>query len=142
MKLGCVNSVALGFLGVVAGGIPHADAQRLVVSRADCERLVSHVPAPDVAYAPGVDVYGRPVAPADLPGSRRVALPETITFDANADLRRFNLPKSSRLYAPNVLLGKVTVERDGRVLFDGQPLQRDENAAIAELCRQRLMPQH
>ncbi len=39
------------------------------ITRQDCQRLVHHVPAADVAYRPGVDVHGKPVVAADLAGS-------------------------------------------------------------------------
>src|SRR5271168_4053724 len=43
---------------------------RIVITRDMCNQAsVQYQPAPDVAYQPGVDVYGRPVAPADLPNS-------------------------------------------------------------------------
>ena len=58
-----------------------AGAETLVVSRQDCQRLVRHVPAADVAYQPGVDVQGRPVAPADLGGGLDLGLPESYSFD-------------------------------------------------------------
>jgi hypothetical protein len=112
--------------------------QGLAIRRDDCARLVEHVPAPDVAYRPGVDVRGRPVAPADLPGTVRIDVPETITFDAAADLRRFGLPAGSRLYAPHADIGQITIERDGRAYFNGQPLQASDNDALARYCRQRL----
>ncbi len=112
-------------------------AQTVSITRADCARLVAHVPPPDVAYTPGVDVYGRPVEPADLPGAPRIQLPETITFDVAADLRRFGLPRSSRLFQPHADLGQISVEKNGRVYLDGQPLQDSDSDALAAFCRQR-----
>ena len=41
-----------------------ADAQTVTIKTADCASFVSHIPTTDVAYKPGVDVHGRPVAPA------------------------------------------------------------------------------
>jgi hypothetical protein len=128
-------AVAAWVVGAATG-----EAQTLTIRRDDCSRLVQHVPAPDVAYQPGVDVRGRPVAPADLPGTVRIDVPETITFDVAADLRRFGLPPFSPLYEPNVPLGRVTVERDGRAYFNGQPLQNADSDALAQYCRQRLQP--
>ncbi|MGB8274515.1 MAG: hypothetical protein WCF16_04500, partial [Alphaproteobacteria bacterium] len=62
----------------------------VVLSRADCQLLVRHVPAPDVAFAPGRDAYGRPVAPADLGGGYEdVKVPDEITFPVEIDLRHF-----------------------------------------------------
>ena len=59
------------FLLAAALAAPPAAAHEkatVAITRADCARLVAHRPAPDVAYQPGVDVYGREVVPADLGG--------------------------------------------------------------------------
>jgi len=111
-------------------------AQKVTVTGTDCRRLVTHQPAPDVAYKPGVDVKGRKVAPADINDAPQIKVPETITFDAAADLRRFGIPSSSPLFEPNVSIGRVDVFQDGRVLFNGQRLGNQEIAALEELCRQ------
>jgi len=58
-----------------------AQPATVTVNREDCQRLVRHVPAADVTYQPGVDVYGREVAPADLNGGVQIALPDTYSFD-------------------------------------------------------------
>jgi hypothetical protein len=115
-----------------------AAAQSIYIDGVDCQRLtVNHVPAADVEYKPGVDAQGRKVAPADLNGGAQIKPPERITFDVAADLRRFGIPSTSPLFQPNVPLGKVTVERDGRAFYNGQPLQNPEVEALRELCRQR-----
>lgn len=51
---------------------------RIVITKVDCSRLIRHVPAPDVAFQPGVDARGRAVAPADMPGSGANALPNLL----------------------------------------------------------------
>jgi hypothetical protein len=51
------------------------------MSSGDCNRFVRHHPSADVEYKPGVDVRGKAVAPADLPGSRRIKLPDSYEFD-------------------------------------------------------------
>jgi len=38
----------------------------IVITKAECDRLVTHVASADVAYTPGVDVNGNAVAPAYL----------------------------------------------------------------------------
>jgi hypothetical protein len=80
---------AASALQIVAIGA--AGAQDVVaITRADCQRLVRHVPAPDVAYEPGTDVYGRPVAPAELGGGYGdIRPPDEITFPVEIDLRNF-----------------------------------------------------
>ena len=71
-------------------GAPAAAQERVVITRGECQRLVRHVPAADVAYAPGVDVRGKPVAPADIGGGYDyMQPPEEIAFDLRVDLRNF-----------------------------------------------------
>lgn len=78
-------------------------------------------------YVPGVDVNGRAVAPADLPG--QAALPIE------------NLPIILRHgaavgggYGNGLIIGEVTV-RDGRAYFNGVPLAAEDQAAMAAACR-------
>ena len=122
---------------ILLSALPAA-AQRVTIAAGDCARLVQHVPAPDVAYRPGVDARGRPVAPADLPGTTRIEVPDPITFDVAVDLRPFGLAPNSLLFEPHVDLGRITIERDGRAYFNGQPLQNADTDALAQYCRQRM----
>ena len=104
----------------------------VAITRADCARLVAHVPAPDVAYRPGVDVYGREVAPADLGGAPRIELPETILIGIEIDLlARFGIPVSHA----GAEVGEVAY-RDGRFTFNGQPLQDQAQAELAARCQE------
>lgn len=117
-----------------------ARAETITLTGVDCRKLVRHVPSPDAAYRPGVDAYGRSVPPADLEDVPRIRIPDAITFDAAADLRRFGIPPSSPLFQPNVRIGEIRVESDGQVFFNGEPLQGREIAALEALCRERLLP--
>jgi hypothetical protein len=49
-----------------------------VLSQQDCRNLTEVTPAPDLTYRPGIDAEGRPVTPADLPGSTQLVLPEAL----------------------------------------------------------------
>ena len=123
----------LAFLPLLAGEAAAEDA-RLRVNAADCARLVRHMPAPDVAYRPGVDVYGRPVAPADL-SPADVAIPETISILITLDLQeRFGIPANSVLFEGNAAIGVVAVEGD-RVTFNGLELTDPETRALAAACQ-------
>jgi len=112
-------------------------AQKVTISGVDCRKLARHNPAPDVAYKPGVDARGRAVAPADINAAPQIRVPDTITFDAAADLRRFGIPASSPLFQPNVHVGRVDVQQDGRVFFNGERLGDPEIAALEEFCGRR-----
>jgi hypothetical protein len=107
----------------------------LEITEADCRALlVEHRPAPDVAFQPGVDVDGDPVAPADLPGGLEVAPPTTFIIPIEIDLvdRLGILPAD---FEADALVGTVLYD-DGELFFDGQPLADPARAAIAEACRE------
>jgi len=110
---------------------------KVEVTAADCRRLfVEHRAAPDVAYRPGVDVRGRPVASADLNPATQIKVPETVTMDVAVDMSRYGVPVSSPLYRPNIKLGEVRVDvASGRVLYNGEPLGNPEMEALRETCR-------
>ena len=119
-----------------APGAAHEKKATVAITKADCARLVAHVPGPDVAYQPGVDVYGRAVVAADLGGAPRIALPETILIDIEIDLlQRFGIPASPALYDGDAELGEV-VYKDGRFTFNGQPLQDQAQAELAARCQE------
>ncbi len=122
------------FLLAAAPAAAHEKAT-VAITRADCARLVAHVPGPGVAYEPGVDVYGREVAPADLGGAPRIELPETILIDIEVDLfERFGIPANPALYEADAEVGAVLYQ-DGRFTFNGQPLQDEAEAELAARCQ-------
>ncbi len=107
---------------------PAAAQPRL--SPADCDRVVAHVPAPDILFTPGTDVLGRPVVPADLNPPQQVVPPQ-LGFVLSVDLaRRLNLPGGLKGDLP---LGIVTVEGN-RLLFNGRPLGNEAEAGLAAAC--------
>lgn len=111
----------------------------ITVSREACDAVVEHVPAPDVEYEPGIDAYGRPVAPADVEGSRfDYEPPEVLAFALIVDLQEFFGPDAPHAaqFADDIPLGVVTVE-DGRVAVDGRPVTGDGQARLARACRER-----
>ena len=104
-----------------------------MVSPGACGQVVAHVPDAGVAYVPGIDVNGRPVAPADLPES--VAPPLGFSIVLNFDLRkRFGITGNSRLFRPQAEVGLITVEGN-TVLFNGQPIGVGESDLLAAACR-------
>lgn len=110
----------------------------VIISKNDCARLVAHQPSPDVTYKPGVDVHGRPVAPADLPGGVQVAVPEEIAIDLTVDIqRRYGISSNSPLFRSEVRVGTVVVKPDGSATFEGQPLTSPEQQALSTLCQKQ-----
>ncbi|MBI4182626.1 MAG: hypothetical protein HY521_01355 [Proteobacteria bacterium] len=113
----------------------------ITVSRDECDRVVRHTPAPDVTYKPGVDVYGRQVAPADLGGGSQIELPKEFTIDLAVDITdRFGVPAPAGRYEGKIPVGKVTV-REGRVLFNGKEIGPEERLRIEAACREALEKQ-
>ena len=129
-----IGSIAL-ILAAVAWAAP-ASAE-IAISRKDCSRLVNHEPAPDVAYQPGVDVHGRPVAPADLGGGQQFQLPDVIYIPIEVLIQdKYGIPANSVLYDATALIGVVAV-RGNQVYFEDQPLTDPEVAALEQACRDR-----
>lgn len=126
----------IGAAGAIAALVAApAVGETVVVSQADCMRVVRHVPAPDVAYKPGVDVHGRAVAPADLAGAPQLPLPETFSFDINIDMSKYLT--GTTLGTRDMKVGTVTYDiASGRLTFNGQPLTDADERAIAEACGQ------
>ena len=116
-----------------------ADAQTVIVKTADCAQFVQHIPTSDVAYKPGVDIEGRVVVPADLGGSIRVEPPKEFSIPISVDLqKRLGIPLDPNIFqTQNFTVGTVTW-KDGQGFFNGQPLQSEESARLAELCQQKL----
>lgn len=117
---------------LLAAALGTAPTAAQTIAERDCRRLERHVPAPDVAYRPGVDVRGRPVAPADLAPAPAI-VPERLAIHLGVDLqRRLGLPDDLIADLP---LGVVEIENE-RVLFNGRPLAPDATAALAAACRE------
>ncbi|MDP6564807.1 MAG: hypothetical protein QF578_08280 [Alphaproteobacteria bacterium] len=119
---------------------PAAADSAVKVSEADCRWLTRHRPAADVAYRPGVDVRGRPVAPADLPDANRVELPRQISIvlavPLGTLLKGHGRPE---LAASEVDVGLATVDRDsGQVYYEGQLLDGGEAARLVAACGDKL----
>lgn len=129
-----IGSIAV-ILSVAAWAAP-ASAE-IAISRRDCQRLVNHEPAPDVAYQPGVDVHGRPVVPADLGGGQQIQLPDVIYIPIEVLIQdKYGIPANSVLYDATALVGVVEV-RGNQVYFEDQPLTDPEIVALEEACRDR-----
>jgi hypothetical protein len=141
---GLVIAITAGVSGYAgAQNAPATPQTKIEVTGIDCRRLfVEHRPAPDVAYKPGVDVHGKPVASADLNPAPQIKVPETVAFDVAVDLRRFGVAATSPLFQPSVKLGEVRVDvLTGKTLYNGEPIGNPEIEALREACKaQGLAP--
>ncbi len=126
-----------GALGWLSSETAAAQTTRVEISRADCQRLVRHQPQADVAYQAGQDVYGRPVAPADLDGGFQLDLPERFTFD----LEFQPLDDDDELDQTTFSVGRVSVDvASGQATYNGRPLQSQAQAELSARCQQILRP--
>lgn len=111
---------------------PAGDTVKVQMSPRDCQRLVRHRARDDVDFKPGVDVRGRPVAPADLPGS-------TATY-RQPDMYEFvvalNPLEGTEFTETTLPQGVVKFDTNtGRLTFNGTPLGEGLQDALAEQCR-------
>lgn len=128
---------------VLAAAAPACAAEMsgITVKGRDCADLIAHIPAPDVAYRPGVDAHGKPAAPADLGGtSFAYRLPDTINIPITVELaERLGIPAIPGLYKAEADIGLVEFRLDdGRAWLNGLPLTSDEAHVLARACRQVL----
>ena len=107
------------------------------LSKRECRQLIiSHKPSADATYKPGVDVRGKPVAPADLASGYEWVAPDTIEFDL-----AFNPLGNTGLDADafaNTSASVGTVKYDiltGKLTLNGRPLTDPLLAVIESQCR-------
>ena len=117
---------------------PQGGGRTVVLTRDDCARLQTAAPAA-ADYVPGVDVEGRPVAPADLPrGSFNPALSAAeIEVELGGGGRGWKLGWRR----PNVIVGRIWFDADGAILLNGERLATADRERLAAACREEgLMP--
>jgi hypothetical protein len=132
-----LKSLAVGAILACSAAISPAAAD-ISVSRQDCDRLVKYQEPPGVEYQPGVDAHGEPVVPADLNGGAQIQLPQTIIIPVEVLLRKYAfIPPGSPLRQSTAELGTLSVTGD-QVLYNGQPLTDQDEAALAAACREQL----
>ena len=138
--------MVLGMVLFTNAGQAMAAVSSPVVDPALCQSLVKHTPSADVAYQPGVDVNGRPVAPADLPGSggqidipRRIDSPVTLNVAKMLNLDTTQFPYNNFGTGTEALIGTFSVEGD-RVTFNGKPLSDQQQDNLAVICMKETGP--
>jgi len=101
-----------------------------------CQQMVTYVPGPDakVEYQPGVDVHGKPVAPADLNPQSALQVPRVIQFGIDVDVAQYAgipVPPGQEL----ATVGIVEVDtQTGAMNFNGKPMEGDAERALRALC--------
>jgi len=131
-----LRALALALLPLSGAALAQDGTVRLTT--AQCRYLERHQPDADVAYKPGVDVHGRPVAPADLDGGRQVEVRPDVVIDLAVPLADFLAPGRLRrqLGGSDIHVGTLEVDlASGLVRYDGQLLTDPERARLVAVCR-------
>lgn len=150
-RIGMLTALAL--LATAAAVAVPAQAQeggpvRVEITPLDCRPIdqgVAFNQAPGVEYQPGVDVAGRPVAPADVGGGYAIDLPEEIAFYIDLDMIeriRDRLPATAgKGLKGEATLGAVSI-RDGIVMWNGEPMEPSVQRELREACRKLQAQRH
>ncbi len=124
-------------LSALAGAAPVLAQAPPVVDASTCQTLTRHRPSADTEYRPGVDVKGRPVAPADLPGSASIGAIDRFDIPVTLDLaRRLGLGVPTGGLRGNTQIGWLTLDAN-RLYFNGQPIGDAAQAELYAYCRTR-----
>lgn len=140
-------------LAAAAPGDPAGPAapSTYVLAPGACRDLADAIPAPDLADRPGFDAAGRPVAPADLPGSAPLQLPDAFPVGINvyigspADLAAGvpaaasapSRPVPGSFVYPEGQVGEIAVVRTPtgtELYFNGRPLEDPAQRAVRHAC--------
>jgi len=127
-----------GFALVAIARNSPADAQetRVLITKADCSRLVKYTASPDVAYQPGTDAHGRAVVPTDLDSQPRFQTGGHYLVSLEVDLaERLGIPSGPSNFDADAEIGLIEVKEE-RTYLNGRPLQSEGQAELAALCRQ------
>lgn len=106
--------------------VPELDAE-------SCRLLVEHQAKADVAHKPAVDVNGKPVVEADL-HSYPVQPPEEYEMNLNIDTARYGGLSATDGAEALAHIGKIVLDKDGNLTFNGAPMEGQAEAALRALC--------
>lgn len=116
------------------------------LSREQCRQLIiHHKPQGSIAYTPGIDVAGNPVAPADLPESLHFDMGKSVTIDIDLPVKK-HAPHSAHHHQKNnhghhairgssIDAGEVQIEEDGSIWINGEPVHNEALEEIGDYCR-------
>lgn len=127
-----------GFVSLMAvTAAPAADIE-IEISQENCRRLVAHHASADVDYKAGVDIYGRPVVPADI-ASRPSIKFDRIIIDLSLPLKDLLESPPKRLENAELLVGEIEYDiSSGKMLFNGEPLANRASDAIIYECKRNF----
>lgn len=134
---GVVFGILVSCTGIGAVAQPGTDGNDVVVSD-KCRPLSVHVPAPDVAYQPGIDIKGKAVVPADLGSVPAIVAPDRFTVDIDINLSdRFGIPGDPTFFDPTATVGTLSVRslhNQPQLEFNGQLLPTTPELLTGKGC--------
>lgn len=121
-----------------------AEEVTVVATQDACRKLVKHKPVKGVAFTPGVDVRGRPIASADLPsadlpnnGGLAAVLPKIYEFPISVNPLKGN--SATRFGETRLNLGQIGFDfQTGAVIYNGRPLHGVARRDFVKKCRDLL----
>ena len=125
-----------GFFGVLAviAGIAWSEVVLAADDDDDCARVVRALDTGGADYKPEVDVYGRPVAPADAQPTLRIDPPKVIEFPIDIDLAKRMGFDAHGPYEAKGTVARVRIE-GRRITVNGRDIVTDDAAALIAACR-------
>ncbi len=133
---GLILIAGLALVAIARNSPADARETRVLITKADCSRLVKYTASPDVTHQSGIDAHGRPVMPADLDSESRFEAPGHYLVSLEVDLaERLGIPPDPSNFDADAEIGLVEV-REGRTYINGRPLQSEGQAEFAVLCRE------
>lgn len=115
----------------------------LFIGEEVCKWAETNAPVEDAAYEGGVDVEGKPVAPASMAAQREQALADRllrkITIEITSDLA-VQLGMPEKLIRQRLMVGTVEVDDENNLTVNGEPLVNPDPAAWVEACEQSKNP--
>ncbi|HTK83994.1 MAG TPA: hypothetical protein VL625_02815 [Patescibacteria group bacterium] len=105
-----------------------------------CHIVSSHAQAAaSAAYTPGVDVNGKPVAPADVNATPPMAMPDVVRMPITVDMAQqlAAAPAGTEMKAD---MGWVEIHGDGKVMFEGQDVTAKTQTLCANVPAQEETP--
>lgn len=100
-----------------------------------CDHVTRYEPESGTAFIPGTDIYGEPVAPADI-NEIKTPVPNVVTIPVEINFLEYieqDLPEGIKLEGD---VARVEIYNDGRVMYNGQ----DISGAVEAACIDRENP--
>lgn len=132
---------------------PMEKSIKFKLTRVNCAKIIINNKADSsVNYQPGVDARGRKVVPADLersPATKNYGLGDEVHINLQTYLGKFKnklptpQPGQTDFVNPviensEVGVGKIDIDKDGKIRINGIPAFDEDQAKIEAACRKKF----